>query len=214
MNMSSTQNHTVGRAVTSAQPYAWPYHGALAPSHCVLVACVDPVWRTRGPQSDASDAQMRSLAVALQAVGGMVVAVGSMPMRRPVGIGATQLDSGWANHLSADLEIAAGGTSAFYGSGLDSLLHRGGYNDLLIVGWGLEGPVHSTMRAANDRGYECLLVPDACTSLAPELAFNACEMVRFSGGIFGAFADTADVIQTLAGADASDPPIAKDRSAA
>jgi hypothetical protein len=39
-------------------------------------------------------------------------------------------------------------------------------------------------------------------------------MVRFSGGIFGAFADTADVMQTLAGADASDPPIAKDRSAA
>jgi nicotinamidase-related amidase len=68
------------------------------------------------------------------------------------------------------------------------------------------------MRAANDRGYECLLVADACTSLAPELAFNACEMVRFSGGIFGAFADTADVIGTLAGPDASGPPIAKDRS--
>jgi nicotinamidase-related amidase len=213
MSMSSTQNHAVGRAVTSAQPYAWPYHGLLAPSRCVLVACVDPAWRMDGPQSDASDALLRLLAAALQEAGGLVVAAGSMPMRRPVGVGATQLRSAWPNHLSADLEIAAAGTSGFYGSGLDALLRRGDFRDLMIAGWGLEGPVHSTMRAANDRGYECLLVPDACTSLAPELAFNACEMVRFSGGIFGAFADTADVIRTLAGSDASGPPTAKERSA-
>ena len=213
MSMSSTQSHTVGRAVTSAQPYAWPYHGGLAPSRCVMVACVDPAWRMSGPRSDASDALMRSLAAALQRAGGLVVAARSMPMRRPVGIGATERGSAWPSGLSADLEVAAAGTSAFYGSGLDSLLRRGGYNDLLIAGWGLEGPVHSTMRAANDRGYECLLVPDACTSLARELAFNACEMVRFSGGIFGAFADTADVIQTLASPGVSGSPIAKDRSA-
>ncbi len=213
MSTSSTQNHTVGRAVTSAQPYAWPYHGALAPSRCVMVACVDPAWRSGGPQCDAADALMRSLAAALQAAGGLVVAAGSTPMRLPVGVGATERRSAWPSGLSADLEIAAAGTSAFYGSELDSLLRRGDFHDLLIVGWGLEGPVHSTLRAANDRGYECLLVPDACTSLAPDLAFNACEMVRFSGGIFGAFADTADVIQTLAGSDAPGPPTANDRSA-
>jgi nicotinamidase-related amidase len=213
MSMSSTQINTVGRAVMSAQPYAWPYHGALEPSRCVMVACVDPGWRLPGPESDAGDALMRALATALQQAGGLVVAVSSMPMRRPVGIGASEPQSAWPSGLAPDLEIGAAATSAFYGSGLHSWLSRGGYNDLLIVGWGLEGPVHSTMRAANDQGYECLLVADACSSLAPELAFNACEMVRFSGGIFGAFADTADVIQTLAGSDVSGSPIAKDRSA-
>jgi hypothetical protein len=212
MSMTSTQINTVGRAVTSAQPYAWPYHGELEPSRCVMLACVDPAWRVTGPDSDASDTLMRALAVALQEAGGLVIEVRSMPMRRPLGIGAIERHAAWPSGLAATVRIEAAATSAFYGSDLDSLLHRGGYHDLLIAGWGLEGPVHSTMRAANDRGYECLLVADACTSLAPELAFNACEMVRFSGGIFGAFADTADVIGTLAGPDASGPPIAKDRS--
>ena len=213
MSMRSAQINTVGRAVTPAQPYAWPYHGDLEPSRCVMVACVDPAWRVSGPESDASDLLMRALAVALRETGGLVVEVRSTPMRRPVGVGATQAQATFPSGLNAHVGIDAAGTSAFYGSELDSLLHRGGYHDLLIAGWSLEGPVHSTMRAANDRGYECLLVADACTSLASELTFNACEMVRFSGGIFGAFADTADVIQTLTARDLSGPPIANDRSA-
>jgi len=179
---------------------------------------VDPAWRISGPDSDASDQLMRSLADALRDAGGLVIAVTSVPMRPPAGLhlapdgpvhplagangslaGANSSPAaGWPTGLAAELELEAGGTSAFYESRLDSILQRGGYQDLLLVGWGLEGPVHSTMRAANDSGYECLLVADACTTLQPELAFSACEMVRFSGGIFGAFADAADVIQTLA----------------
>jgi nicotinamidase-related amidase len=202
--MSSTQIQAVGRTVTSAQPYAWPYHGKLDPAHCAMVACVDPAWRITQPESDASDARMRELASALRAAGGLVIAVTLTPMRRSAAIGdGVEPRPIWPSGLAADVEVEAGGTSAFHGSLLDSLLHAGGFQDLLLVGWGLEGPVHSTMRAANDMGYECLLVPDACTSLAPELALSACEMVRFSGGIFGAFADTADVIQTLTAAGAA-----------
>lgn len=212
MSTGSTQVNTVGRAVTSAQPYVWPYHGRLVPSRCAMVACVDPAWRVAGPESDAGDVLMRALAAALRGAGGLVVAVTSMPMRRPPGRGVAGAHRACPSGLAAEAELHAGGTSAFYGSELDSLLHRGGYNDLLVAGWGLEGPVHSTMRAANDRGYECLLVADACTALVPELAFNACEMVRFSGGIFGAFAASADVINTLAAAGTPGPPISNDRS--
>jgi nicotinamidase-related amidase len=157
---------------------------------------------------------MRALAAALRAAGGLVVAVGTTPMRRPRGVGADAGPAVWPSGLAADVEVRAAGTSAFHDSPLDSLLQGGGYNDLLVAGWGLEGPVHSTLRAANDRGYECLLVADACTTLAPELAFNACEMVRFSGGIFGAFADAADVIATLAEPVQSGTPTDNDRSAA
>jgi biuret amidohydrolase len=133
-----------------------------------------------------------------------------MPIRRPAAVfDGVEPRPTWPTGLDAEVEVEAAGTSAFHGSPLDALLHAGGHTDLLIAGWGLEGPVHSTMRAANDRGYECLLVPDACTSLAPELAFSACEMVRFSGGIFGAFADGADVIETLR---AQGPGVPTDRS--
>jgi nicotinamidase-related amidase len=208
--MSSTQVTAVGRAVTSAQPYAWPYHGHIDPAQCALIACVDPAWRLTSPESEASDARMRGIAEALRAAGGGVVAVTRMPMRRPRGIvAAVEPRPLWPSGLAAEDEVQAAGTSGFYASPLDALLRARGFTDLLITGWGLEGPIHSTMRAANDRGYECLLVRDACTSLAPELTFSACEMVRFSGGIFGAFADAADVMQALA---VLDPGAPTDRS--
>ncbi len=198
--MSSAQTKAVGRAVTSAQPYAWPFHGRLDARACALVACVDPVWRVTGSASDSSDSALRAIAGALRAAGGQVIAVTRTPGRRPAGVDHHMAAvAAWPTGLAAEVQVRAAGTSAFYGSDLDALLRAHGCRDLLIAGWGLEGPVHSTMRAANDRGYECLLVADACTSLSPELAFSACEMVRFSGGIFGAFADAADVIEALTG---------------
>jgi nicotinamidase-related amidase len=198
--MSSAQFSSVGRAVTSAQPYAWPYHGRLDATRCALVACVDPAWRVAGPQSDRAGELLGALAAALSDAGGCVVAVTRTPMR---GSGWIESGSSAAHAVlgpAANFRVQASGTSAFHGSELDTLLRAGGLSDLLIAGWGLEGPVHSTLRAANDRGYECLLVSDACTSLEPGLAFAACEMVRFSGGIFGAFAGCADVIEVLGAA--------------
>ena len=102
--------------------------------------------------------------------------------------------------LPADVVVAStGASSAFHETALDGLLRRAGRTDLLLAGWGLEGPVHSTMREANDRGYECLLVPDACTSLDAALVEPACSMVRHSGGIFGAFAPARAVLAALVG---------------
>jgi nicotinamidase-related amidase len=105
----------------------------------------------------------------------------------------------------SDVVLGSGGTNAFFESALDGLLRERGRTDLVIAGWGLEGPVHSTMRSANDRGYECLLVADASTAIDESLAFAACETVRFSGGIFGAVADTADVVEPLDGRGAAPP---------
>ena len=65
--------------------------------------------------------------------------------------------------------------------------------------------MHSTMRSANDRGYECLLVVDACAPLDPDLVPPAISMVEMSGGIFGAVGTTAPVLAALAAAPATDP---------
>jgi nicotinamidase-related amidase len=160
-----------------------------------------------GGEADAADEWLSALARCLRTAGGRVVAVTRLPARRlaatdrpPLLAAAGAVDGApWRpTALHGDLELRASATSGFHGSPLDQLLREIGCSDLLVAGWGLEGPVHSTLRAANDRGYECLLVPDACTTLQPELGFSACEMVRFSGGIFGAFADAADVIDALA----------------
>lgn len=183
-----------GRGVTSAQPYRWPYHGALDPSRCALIACLDGRWRIPRAHSDQGDDALARLADGLRAAGVLIVAITATPLRHPRGGGEPPATSAPIAPIEADLELTAGATSAFHGCPLDDVLRERGCTDLLLAGWGLEGPVHSTLRAANDRGYECLLVADACAPLQVELAFAACEMVRFSGGIFGAFADTADVL--------------------
>ncbi|MEL6855213.1 MAG: isochorismatase family protein, partial [Cyanobacteria bacterium J06607_13] len=58
--------------------------------------------------------------------------------------------------------------------------------------------VQSTMREANDRGYECLLVEDATASYLPEFKQSTLEMIRAQGGIVGWTATTQQVIESLA----------------
>ncbi len=186
-----------GRSIGSAQPYPWPYHGNFYGKGCALVACLDPTWRIAGPDNALRDGRLVRLAQALGGAGALVVVVTATPAHGRVD-GAVRERT--RRPIAGDRELQAGATSAFHDSVLDATLRAAGRSDLVIAGWGLEGPVHSTLRAANDRGYECLLVEDACTASDPDLAHAACEMVRFSGGIFGAFADTDSVVAWLADA--------------
>jgi nicotinamidase-related amidase len=188
-----------GGALASATPYPWPFHGSFEPSLMALVACLDPRWRIARPESETSDERLTNLADGLRACGAMVIAVVKLPERRPsgdryAGSSTRLLDPG---AIGADFVLTAGASSAFFSSPLDKVLRSYGRTDLILAGWGLEGPVHSTMRAANDRGYECLLVPDASSPLDLDLEKASCEMVRFSGGIFGAYANTSDVLDAL-----------------
>jgi nicotinamidase-related amidase len=98
----------------------------------------------------------------------------------------------------ADEDVRARGWDGFYDSGLDAVLRRHHVDRLLLVGDCLETGVHSTLRSANDRGYECLLVADACTAAEPSLAAPALSMIEMSGGIFGAVGHAADVLRALA----------------
>ena len=95
------------------------------------------------------------------------------------------------------LRIAAVGIDGFHGSPLDTLLRGARTDRLLLAGAGLETCVHSTMRSANDRGYECLLVTDACAAYDEQLVAQAISMIEMSGGIFGAVATSAAVLDAL-----------------
>ena len=68
---------------------------------------------------------------------------------------------------------------------------------LILVGYGLETCIHSTMRSANDRGYECLLVVDACVPYDEALVASSISMIEMSGGIFGAVGTSAAVIEAF-----------------
>jgi nicotinamidase-related amidase len=109
------------------------------------------------------------------------------------------------NQIIAELEpfadevvIPKPGKGAFYQTNLESCLQTQGITHLIIAGVTTEVCVQTTMREANDRGYECLLVEDATASYFPQFKEATLAMVRAQGGIVGWTASASQVLSALA----------------
>ncbi|RIV40881.1 cysteine hydrolase family protein [Micromonospora radicis] len=89
------------------------------------------------------------------------------------------------------------GKGAFYATGLDELLAERNVRSLLVTGVTTEVCVHTTVREANDRGYECLVLADCVGSYFPEFQRVGLDMIAAQGGIFGWVADSMDVLAVL-----------------
>jgi biuret amidohydrolase len=89
------------------------------------------------------------------------------------------------------------GKGSFYATDLEMLLQRAGIRNLILTGITTDVCVHTTMREANDRGYECLVLSDCtgATDLGNHLA--ALKMVTMQGGVFGAVSDSKSVLTAL-----------------
>ena len=99
--------------------------------------------------------------------------------------------------LPGETVIDKPGKGAFYATNLGLTLKAQGITHLMIGGVTTEVCVQTTMREANDRGYECLLVEDATESYFPAFKAATLDMVRAQGGIVGWTADTAQVLAAL-----------------
>ena len=77
------------------------------------------------------------------------------------------------------------GKGAFYATGLGALLAERDIHSLVVTGVTTEVCVHTTVREANDRGYECLVLEDCVGSYFPEFHRVGIEMIAAQGGIFG-----------------------------
>ena len=89
------------------------------------------------------------------------------------------------------------GYGAFYQTDLAQILFNHDIKQIYICGVTTEVCVHSTLREAVDRGYECVLVSDACGSAHADLHMAAINMVAVEGGIFGRALDTQSTIELL-----------------
>ncbi len=101
--------------------------------------------------------------------------------------------------LPGETVITKPGKGAFYNTNLEFLLKTHDITHLILGGVTTEVCVQTTMREANDRGYECLLVEDATESYFPDFKQATLEMVRAQGGIVGWTATTDQVIAGLQG---------------
>ncbi|MDQ7910472.1 cysteine hydrolase [Phytohabitans sp. ZYX-F-186] len=89
------------------------------------------------------------------------------------------------------------GKGAFYATDLGALLDEKKVASLVVTGVTTEVCVHTTVREANDRGYECLVLADCVGSYFPEFQRVGLDMIAAQGGIFGWVADSTDVLRAL-----------------
>ncbi|MDU0356202.1 cysteine hydrolase family protein [Paraglaciecola aquimarina] len=98
---------------------------------------------------------------------------------------------------AGEITIDKPGNSAFYATDLEHILRAQQIRNLVILGVTTDVCVSATMREANDRGFDCLLLEDCCGAATSDLHKTLIDSLAHEGGIFGAHVDSSAFIESI-----------------
>jgi biuret amidohydrolase len=99
--------------------------------------------------------------------------------------------------LANEVIIDKPGKGSFYATDLDLILKRKGIQNIILAGVTTDVCVHTTMRDANDRGYECLVISDCTAATDYDNYLAALKMIKMQGGVFGTVTDSETFVTAI-----------------
>lgn len=99
--------------------------------------------------------------------------------------------------IDGEVIIDKPGKGSFYATDLEMILKLKGIENIIFTGITTDVCVHTTMRDANDRGYECVLLEDCCGATEKSNHLAALSMIKMQGGVFGAVSDSTSLLDAL-----------------